>query len=158
MALLNNITCVKGEIHNVLTQMRLNTRWASAARFHTEIPIHSESPLFRGLKSLHDYLTQQGFHNISDVDTVLYLQPFVEIVEVSFVGVCALVILVSHTCFPPMFVELVSDRWIDNNNNDNDSLHTLVGPSLVLRCRHCTNFCCTVSSHPIQLELLRESI
>ena len=41
----NSINCVKGEIHNMLTVMRLNARWASGARFRREIPLQAESRL-----------------------------------------------------------------------------------------------------------------
>jgi len=75
---LSDINCVKGEIHNVLTMMRLNTRWASADRFIREIPLQSESSLTRGLKALHDQLTLVS--SLVEVDTVHYLQPFVDIV------------------------------------------------------------------------------
>ena len=75
----NSIHCVKGEIHNMLTVMRLNARWASGARFRREIPLQAESPLTRGLKALHDHL--QGFCDIRDVDTVRYLSPFVAVVR-----------------------------------------------------------------------------
>ena len=74
------IKCVKGEIHNVLTVMRLNSRWASAARFQAEVPLRSESPLLRGLRALHDQLTHQGQRCIGEVDTVRFLQPFVDVV------------------------------------------------------------------------------
>ena len=75
----NSINCVKGEIHNMLTVMRLNARWASGARFRREIPLQAESPLTRGLKALHDHL--QGYCDIRDVDTVRYLTPFVAVVR-----------------------------------------------------------------------------
>ena len=78
--LVNDINCVKGEIHNVLTMMRLNSRWASTRRFTTEIPLHAESPLTRGLKALHDQLTLQRFRQLTEVDTVHYLRPFVDVV------------------------------------------------------------------------------
>jgi len=34
---LSDVNCVKGEVHNVLTVMRLNSRWASADRFKMEV-------------------------------------------------------------------------------------------------------------------------
>jgi hypothetical protein len=71
---LSDINCVKGEIHNVLTIMRLNSRWASPLRFQREVPLQSESPLMRGLKTLHDQLTMHGYRNLGEVDTVHFLQ------------------------------------------------------------------------------------
>jgi len=43
-----------------------------------EIPSDFENPMIRSLKSLHDYL--QPFDDISDVDAVAYLQPFLDVV------------------------------------------------------------------------------
>ena len=75
---MSDINCVKGEIHNVLTVMRLNARWATADRFSSEVPLGSESPLLRGLRALHDHLTLQGCRRIGDVDTVHYIQVCVD--------------------------------------------------------------------------------
>jgi hypothetical protein len=38
-----------------------------------------ESPLLRSLKTLHNYL--QSFDDLQDVDTVMYLQPFLDVIE-----------------------------------------------------------------------------
>lgn len=73
------VNCVKGEIHNVLSVLRLNARWATRARFTHEIPAHSESPLIRNLKSLHTYL--EAVDDLGDVDAVQYLEPFLAVVE-----------------------------------------------------------------------------
>jgi golgi-specific brefeldin A-resistance guanine nucleotide exchange factor 1 len=75
----NAVNCVKGEIHNVLTVLRLNARWATKARFTTEIALQAESPLIRALKSLHAYL--EAVDDLGDVDTVRYLEPFLAVVE-----------------------------------------------------------------------------
>lgn len=72
------INCVRSEIHNVLSTMRRNGRWASDERFVREIPLDFENPLIRQLKSLHEYL--QPFEDIHDVDAVAYLQPFLDVV------------------------------------------------------------------------------
>uniref|UniRef100_A0A7S2WBL3 SEC7 domain-containing protein n=1 Tax=Mucochytrium quahogii TaxID=96639 RepID=A0A7S2WBL3_9STRA len=72
------LNCVRSEIHNVLSTMRRNGRWASEERFVREIPSEFENPLFRSLKSLHDFL--QPFEDINDVDAVAYLQPFLDVV------------------------------------------------------------------------------
>eukprot|EP01138_Halocafeteria_seosinensis_P010884 gb/GECG01011117.1/.p1 GENE.gb/GECG01011117.1/~~gb/GECG01011117.1/.p1 ORF type:complete len:2015 (+),score=275.06 gb/GECG01011117.1/:1-6045(+) len=74
----NAVNCIKGEIHNVLSVMRLNQRWASEARFRKEIPLQSETPLLRSFKTLHNYL--QRLVDINDVDTVFYLQPFLDVI------------------------------------------------------------------------------
>lgn len=95
----NAVNCVKGEIHNVVSVMRLNRRWASEKRFQREVPLHSESPLLRAFKTLHNHvsasslllnhqwrltffaLQMDGFDDLTEVDTVEYLQPFLDVVE-----------------------------------------------------------------------------
>jgi len=72
------LSCIRSEIHNVLSTMRRNGRWASDERFVREIPSDFENPLIRSLKSLHDYL--QPFEDVNDVDAVAYLEPFLEVV------------------------------------------------------------------------------
>ncbi|KAF0700826.1 Aste57867_8677 [Aphanomyces stellatus] len=75
----NGVNCVKGEIHNVLSVMRVNARWATAARFKREIPTHTQSALLRRFKDLH--LSLEGVIDLSDVDTLNVLEPFVHVVE-----------------------------------------------------------------------------
>lgn len=72
------LNCVRSEIHNVLSTMRRNGRWASEERFMREIPSDFENPMIRSLRTLHDYL--QPFDDISDVDAVAYLKPFLDVV------------------------------------------------------------------------------
>ena len=64
----NAVLCVKGEIHNVLTVLRLNARWASRERFTREIPLQAESPLARAFKGLHSHLEEVD--DLANVDTV----------------------------------------------------------------------------------------
>ncbi|CAI5700643.1 unnamed protein product [Peronospora effusa] len=73
------MNCVKGEIHNVLSMMRVNARWASADRFTQEIPASTQSPMMRAFKQLHYEL--QSVTDLSDVDTVTYLLPFIMVIE-----------------------------------------------------------------------------
>ncbi|CAN0435607.1 unnamed protein product, partial [Ectocarpus sp. 8 AP-2014] len=75
----NAVLCVKGEIHNVLTVLRLNSRWASRERFTREIPLQAESPLARAFKGLHSHLEEVD--DLANVDTVRYLLPFLAVVE-----------------------------------------------------------------------------
>ncbi|KAJ0402624.1 hypothetical protein ATCC90586_010863 [Pythium insidiosum] len=75
----SKMNVVKGEIHNVLSMMRVNARWASAERFRQEIPAATQSPLMRAFKQLHYEL--QSVTDLSDVDTVTYLLPFVMVIE-----------------------------------------------------------------------------
>ena len=51
-----HLNCVKGEVQKMLSNMRLNRRWASGLRFKREIPLESESPLIRSFKMLAAYL------------------------------------------------------------------------------------------------------
>ncbi|CAI5721120.1 unnamed protein product [Hyaloperonospora brassicae] len=73
------MNCVKGEIHNVLSMMRFNARWASVDRFTQEIPAATQSPMMRAFKQLHYEL--QSVADLADVDTVTYLLPFVMVIE-----------------------------------------------------------------------------
>lgn len=74
----NGVSIVKGEIHRCMAAMRSNQRWASDARFRQEIPLQLESSLLRGFKSLHQRL--QAFSDLGDVDTVMYLSPFLDVI------------------------------------------------------------------------------
>ncbi|KAF1322909.1 Protein kinase, partial [Globisporangium splendens] len=76
---MSRMNCVKGEIHNVLSMMRVNARWASLDRFTQEIPAATQSPMMRAFKQLHYEL--QTVPDLSDVDTVTYLLPFVMVIE-----------------------------------------------------------------------------
>jgi len=75
----SSVRIVKGEIHNVLSLMRLNRRYNSSSRFHREIPATAESPLVRGLKHLHETLA--SFSDIQDMDTLAWLRPFLDVIE-----------------------------------------------------------------------------
>ena len=75
----NSVRIVKGEIHNVLSLMRLNRRYNTGARFHREIPSSAESPLVRGLKALHEDLGP--YADLQDMDTIEWLRPFLDVVE-----------------------------------------------------------------------------
>lgn len=75
----STMNCVKGEIHNVLSMMRVNALWASVDRFKEEIPAATQSPMLRAFKQLHYEL--QSVTDLSDVDTVTYLLPFVMVIE-----------------------------------------------------------------------------
>ena len=74
----NGVNIVKGEIHRCMAVMRSNQRWASEARFRQEVPLQHESSLLRGFKSLHQRL--QAFNDLGDVDTVMYLSPFLDVI------------------------------------------------------------------------------
>jgi brefeldin A-resistance guanine nucleotide exchange factor 1 len=75
----NGVRIVKGEIHNVLSIMRLNRRYNSSTRFLREIPAAAESPLVRGLKALHESLA--AYTDLKDFDTMVWLRPFLDVIE-----------------------------------------------------------------------------
>eukprot|EP00742_Colponemidia_sp_Colp-10_P009616 GILJ01010503.1.p1 GENE.GILJ01010503.1~~GILJ01010503.1.p1 ORF type:complete len:1514 (+),score=239.29 GILJ01010503.1:28-4569(+) len=75
----NAVNCVKGEIHNILAVMRFNPRFTSTARFHREIPAESENPLVRPFKALFETLI--SCQDLSSIDPLLYLQPFLDVVQ-----------------------------------------------------------------------------
>ena len=88
---------VKGEIHNVLSVMRMSRRWASYERFKREMPLHvsllqqtlgnfhsasslqHETPLIRSFKTLLNHL--QYYDDLTDVDAVTFLAPFLQVVQ-----------------------------------------------------------------------------
>ena len=35
----NAVSCVKGEVHNVVSMLRLSGRWGSSSRFEREVPL-----------------------------------------------------------------------------------------------------------------------
>jgi golgi-specific brefeldin A-resistance guanine nucleotide exchange factor 1 len=74
MEFINGVTCIKGEIHNIMTLFRLSTRWAAHNRFSGELFIQDESPLIRSFRHLNEQL--EGIYDLKMVDCVLYLQPF----------------------------------------------------------------------------------
>jgi hypothetical protein len=101
--LINSVGCIKGEIHNIVTIMRLTTRWANAARFtrevlnkvcvqyitsclltlllalHLRLCTQDASDVLHSFRTLHEQL--EGVYDIREVDCVLYLQPFVSVVS-----------------------------------------------------------------------------
>ena len=75
---INGVTCIKGEVHNIMTLLRLNTRWAAPARFSGELLIQNESPLIRSFRRLNERL--EGIYDLRSVDCVSYLLPFHQVI------------------------------------------------------------------------------
>lgn len=69
----NVIKVIKGEIHNVLTVMRTDARYASPQRFVEETVVE-DHPLLQCLRDLHEDLSSQSLE--TDLDQALYLNPF----------------------------------------------------------------------------------
>jgi brefeldin A-resistance guanine nucleotide exchange factor 1 len=74
----NGVTCIKGEIHSLMTLMRLNSRWAAPTRFSRELLIYDESTLVQSFRRLNEYL--EDTYDLRDVDCVAYLDPFIQVV------------------------------------------------------------------------------
>jgi len=83
---INGVTCIKGEIHSVLTLIRLNTRWSQVGRSssssssHDTIGIEKEKeiPFVQSFRRLNEYL--ECIFDLREVDCVMYIQPFHEVI------------------------------------------------------------------------------
>ena len=78
METINGVTCIKGEIHNIMTLLRLNTRWVAPTRFTRELLIQDESPMVQSFRLLNEYL--EGTFILRNVDCLVYLHPFHQII------------------------------------------------------------------------------
>lgn len=87
---MNGLNCVKGEIHNVLAQLRITGRSrirSSIFDFGTHSPnIESlRHKLLASLKELHLFL---GFHSdLHEIDSVIWLRPFLDVILSDIRGV-----------------------------------------------------------------------
>lgn len=66
-----------GEVHNIMTLLRLNTRWADLG-FSKELLIQDESMFFRSFRELNDQL--EGIFDLNGVKCLTYLMPFFQII------------------------------------------------------------------------------
>ena len=67
---------IKGEIHNLLTALRLNQRWGCNGRFTDEFIASIEQPLTKKLKSLQSNVANK---NPSNIDVIQIVSPFVAV-------------------------------------------------------------------------------
>lgn len=74
----NAVSCIKGEIHSIMTLMRLNTKWAKPGLYSREVISPEESQLVQSFRALIEYL--EGMFDIRDVDCVMYIQPFHQLI------------------------------------------------------------------------------
>lgn len=73
---IDGVSCIKGEIHSIMTLMRLSTRWSNAKNPRsTQL---EESPFVNSYRRLNEYL--EGLFDLSEVDCVKYLTPFHEVI------------------------------------------------------------------------------
>jgi hypothetical protein len=76
---INAVSCIKGEIHGMLTLMRLNTKWAKHQIYSRDANKQEENELVQSFRVLIDYLG--GMFDIRDVDCVMYILPFHQVVK-----------------------------------------------------------------------------
>jgi len=76
-AIINGVTCIKGEISSIMTLMRLNTRWSGQAGRRSD-GYQDEDPLVLSFRRLNMYL--EGIYDMREVDSVIYLSPFHQVI------------------------------------------------------------------------------
>ena len=77
MDVINAVSCIKAEINNVTTLLRLNTKWAGK-RYVSATQIKEELRLVNLFKQLNEQL--EGVFDIEKIDCVNYLLPFQKII------------------------------------------------------------------------------
>ena len=94
---LNGVSCIKGEIHSLVTLMRLHTRWSqnkrgssssstslvsssssSSSSSSASSGYREENAIVRSFRKLNEYL--EGIFDLREVDCVVYLTPFHEVI------------------------------------------------------------------------------
>lgn len=82
MESISGVGCIKGEIHCLMTLMRLNTRWAVGSRRlvsnEDDVVIEEENSLALPFRALNVYL--EGFFDLKHLSCVRYIQPFHQVI------------------------------------------------------------------------------
>ena len=88
METVNGVSCIKGEIHSLVTLMRLHTRWSQKQRGSSgssssmissmSASYRDENSIVRSFRKLNEYL--EGIFDLREVDCVVYLSPFHEVI------------------------------------------------------------------------------
>ena len=84
METVNGVSCIKGEIHSLVTLMRLHTRWSQKQRSggssssSMSSSYGEENSILRSFRKLNEYL--EGIFDLREVDCVVYLSPFHEVI------------------------------------------------------------------------------
>jgi hypothetical protein len=79
MEAIDGVSCIKGEIHSIMTSMRLSTRWSNAKNVRTPNPYQdTESPFVDSYRKLNEYL--EGIFDLTEVDCVKYISPFYDVI------------------------------------------------------------------------------
>jgi brefeldin A-resistance guanine nucleotide exchange factor 1 len=71
------VCVVSGEVHDIMTLLRLNTRWADTG-FSRELLIQDESKFIRSFRELNDEL--DGIFDLNGVQCISYLVPFSQVI------------------------------------------------------------------------------
>jgi hypothetical protein len=56
MEAINGVTCIKGEIHSIVTFMRLNTRWSPSSRVSRDSLNPEDGHIIQSFRQLNEYL------------------------------------------------------------------------------------------------------
>ncbi|KAK8805482.1 hypothetical protein WA158_002138 [Blastocystis sp. Blastoise] len=77
-----SIHCIKGEIYNILSLLRLESNWESNSRFYREVPLENDTPLTKMFKSLNEELS--NYDTIRELDPMVYLAPFLILIRTPY--------------------------------------------------------------------------
>lgn len=78
MEIILGVSCIKGEIHSLITSMRLNTRWSVKKSYRQRDTYNEEDPLIENFQKLNIYL--EGVLDLQEVDCVAYVLPFYHLI------------------------------------------------------------------------------
>jgi hypothetical protein len=79
METINGVNCIKGEIHSIITLMRLNTRWSQQSRLSQGTHSNNDqNPMIKSFRTLNEYL--EGIFDLREVDCVVYLSAFHQVI------------------------------------------------------------------------------
>mmetsp|Transcript_5377 Transcript_5377/g.12984 ORF Transcript_5377/g.12984 Transcript_5377/m.12984 type:complete len:1528 (-) Transcript_5377:74-4657(-) len=139
--------CVKNEIHNLLTTLRLTTKKSTNAKV-----AQFQSSALRSFQELFEELTY--IHELQDFDTVAYLRPFLEVIQsektdgpVTAVALAAVNKFVSfgliHPDHPKCMEAINTLAWgvincrFTSSQTPNDEVVLLKMVSLLIDCLRC---------------------
>ncbi len=75
----NAVLCIKGEIHSLITSIRLNSRWSmQPARLSRDSSHNDDSNPINAFRRLNEYL--EGLYDLEKVECVSYVKPFHDII------------------------------------------------------------------------------
>lgn len=77
LSVVSPVKCVKNEIHNILTVLKLTKQFVSPDRFRWEVSREEENPLVQSFQMLFDSLTYVNEFHIDES----HLRPFINVIE-----------------------------------------------------------------------------